>query len=252
MRRAALALSSLLSLALTAVAQEPTDPAYSRLNTFSGFFEYSNDSSHIILGQAENRKIGAIGFQYQRRLVHRRLLDFSFTAEARPGMIESAQLCISLLAIVAAIALLARWMKIPGPILMVVAGLLLALIPGLPHLKLDPSFALMLFLPPLVYAAAVQTSWRDFRANLRPIGLLAVGCVLFTTAAVARCRTPFSGPTHRSWESLVSARQNPAKSAVISPSVCPTTTRARELQAATHSSLPRPMVKVKPCPCSPG
>jgi len=79
----------MLCLALAATAQEPTDSTYSRRNTFSGFFEYSNDSSHIILGLAENRKIGAIGFQYQRRLVHRSLLDFSFTAEARPGMMES-------------------------------------------------------------------------------------------------------------------------------------------------------------------
>jgi Lipid A 3-O-deacylase (PagL) len=79
----------LLCSALTSVAQQASDPTYSRLNTFSGFFEYANDSSHIILGNADNRKIGAIGFQYQRRLVHRRLLDFSYTAEVRPGMIES-------------------------------------------------------------------------------------------------------------------------------------------------------------------
>ena len=79
----------LLCFALTSAAQQTTDQTYSRLNTFSGFFEYSNDSSHIILGNALNRKIGAIGFQYQRRLVHRRLLDFSFIAEARPGMLES-------------------------------------------------------------------------------------------------------------------------------------------------------------------
>jgi Lipid A 3-O-deacylase (PagL) len=79
----------LLCFALTSAAQQTTDQTYSRLNTFSGFFEYSNDSSHIILGDAENRKIGAIGFQYQRRLVHRRLLDLSYTAEVRPGMIES-------------------------------------------------------------------------------------------------------------------------------------------------------------------
>jgi len=84
------ALSLLLSsVALSAAAQQPSDSTYSRLNTFSSFGEYSNDSSHIILGISENRKIGAIGFQYQRRLVHRPLLDFSFTAEARPGMLES-------------------------------------------------------------------------------------------------------------------------------------------------------------------
>ena len=62
---------------------------YSRLNTFSAFTEYSNDSTHIILGTARNRKIGALGFQYQRRLVHRRPLDFYFEAEVRPAMLES-------------------------------------------------------------------------------------------------------------------------------------------------------------------
>jgi hypothetical protein len=77
----------LLCLPVTAASQE--GPGYSRLNTFSGFGEYSNDSSHIILGVSENRKIGAIGFQYERRLVHRRLLDFGYTAEIRPGMLES-------------------------------------------------------------------------------------------------------------------------------------------------------------------
>jgi hypothetical protein len=65
------------------------DSSYSRLNTFSGFGEYSNDSSHIILGEALNRKIGAIGIQYQRRLIHRRLLDFSYMAEFRPVILES-------------------------------------------------------------------------------------------------------------------------------------------------------------------
>lgn len=78
-----------LCLPLTTSAQQTSESSYSRLNTFGGFFEYSNDSSHIILGVAENRKIGAIGFQYQRRLIHRRLLDFSYMAEIRPGIIES-------------------------------------------------------------------------------------------------------------------------------------------------------------------
>jgi hypothetical protein len=80
---------ALLCLPLTALSQEAHGALYSRLNTFSGFVEYSNDSSHIILGDAENRKIGAIGFQYQRRLVNRRLWNFSYTAEMRPGMLES-------------------------------------------------------------------------------------------------------------------------------------------------------------------
>jgi hypothetical protein len=79
----------LLFIPLTALSQEAPGAPYSRLNTFSSLVEYSNDSSHIILGTAENRKIGAIGFQYQRRLVNRRLWNFSYTAEIRPTMLES-------------------------------------------------------------------------------------------------------------------------------------------------------------------
>jgi opacity protein-like surface antigen len=78
----------LLCLPLFAAAQQP-EQTYSRLNTFSAFTEYSNDSTHIILGTAMNRKIGALGFQYQRRLVHRRPLDLYYEAEIRPAMLES-------------------------------------------------------------------------------------------------------------------------------------------------------------------
>jgi hypothetical protein len=59
------------------------------LNTFTGFFEYSNDSSHILSGEAVNRKIGAVGFGYERRLTHRRLFDLDYAAEWRPAIIES-------------------------------------------------------------------------------------------------------------------------------------------------------------------
>lgn len=72
-----------------AIAQHAADPDYSRLNTFSGFFEYANTSSHIILGTSSNRKIGAIGFQYERRLFQRPYLDFYYQAEIRPAMLES-------------------------------------------------------------------------------------------------------------------------------------------------------------------
>ena len=65
------------------------DTSYSSLNTFGVLGEYSNDSGHIILGEAMNRKIGAIGIQYQRRLIHRRTLDFSYMAEFRPVILES-------------------------------------------------------------------------------------------------------------------------------------------------------------------
>ena len=57
--------------------------------------------------------------------------------------------------------------------------------PGLPHVELAPELVLLLVLPPLIYSAGVAMSWREFRFNLRPIALLAVGCVVFTTVAVA-------------------------------------------------------------------
>jgi CPA1 family monovalent cation:H+ antiporter len=61
----------------------------------------------------------------------------------------------------------------------------LALIPGLPRLELAPDLVLLGLLPPLIYSAGVQMSWREFRFNLRPIALFAIGCVIFTACAVA-------------------------------------------------------------------
>ncbi len=80
---------------------------------------------------------------------------------------------------------LARRLVLPYPILLVIGGLLLALVPGLPPVRLDPEIVFFLFLPPILWAAAYFTSFRDFRANTRPIALLAIGLVLATTAAVA-------------------------------------------------------------------
>src|SRR5437870_1955319 len=92
---------------------------------------------------------------------------------------------VGLLLAVAVLALLARRLHISYPILFVVGGLVLGLIPKLPKVRLDPELVFLFFLPPLLFPAALFTSWRDFRANLRPITLLAVGLVLFTTVAVA-------------------------------------------------------------------
>src|SRR5437762_1209549 len=99
-------------------------------------------------------------------------------------MMDVIEVVLGLLVAVAALALLARKLPVPYPILLVIGGLLLALIPGLPRVRLDPDLVFVLFLPPLLYPAALFTPWRDFRANLRPILLLAVGLVLFTTVAV--------------------------------------------------------------------
>ena len=92
---------------------------------------------------------------------------------------------LGLMLYVAAVAWAATRLRISYPILLVIGGLALSFIPGLPHVALRPDLVFLLFLPPLLYYAALLTSWRDFKANLRPISLLAIGLVLFTTCAVA-------------------------------------------------------------------
>ena len=79
----------------------------------------------------------------------------------------------------------ARRTGLPTEILLVLGSLLLSLLPGLPPLILDPAVVFTLFLPPILFAAAYFTSWRDFKRNRRPIFLLAFGLVLFTTTLVA-------------------------------------------------------------------
>src|SRR5690242_19368501 len=96
-----------------------------------------------------------------------------------------AEIFVGLLLAVAVLALVARKLTIPYPILLVIGGLLLGLIPKLPKVRLDPELVFLFILPPLLFPAALFTSWRDFRSNLRPITLLAIGLVLFTTVAVA-------------------------------------------------------------------
>ena len=97
---------------------------------------------------------------------------------------ETVEVVFALLAAVAAVALLAQKLRLPYPILMVIGGLLMGFIPGLPRIRLNPDMVFLYFLPPLIYPAALFTSWRDFHASLRPISLLAVGLVLFTTVSV--------------------------------------------------------------------
>src|ERR1700734_1211321 len=89
------------------------------------------------------------------------------------------------LAVLVVIAIIARRLNTAPSILLVVAGIVLALIPGLPRLELAPELVLLGILPPLIYSAGVAMSWREFPFNLRPITLLAFGCVVFTGSAVA-------------------------------------------------------------------
>ncbi len=90
-----------------------------------------------------------------------------------------------LLAAVAAFAVLARRLRIAYPIVLVIGGSLVSFIPHVPRIRLEPDVVFLLLLPPLLYASAQETSWREFRHNLTPITLLAVGLVVFTVLGVA-------------------------------------------------------------------
>jgi monovalent cation/hydrogen antiporter len=100
-------------------------------------------------------------------------------------MTATIQILLVLLAVLVAAALIARRLNTAPSIVLVIAGVVLALIPGLPPIELGPELVLLVILPPLIYSAGVAMSWREFRFNLRPISLLAFGCVVFTTCAVA-------------------------------------------------------------------
>ncbi|MFA7765278.1 Na+/H+ antiporter [Streptomyces sp. NRRL S-448] len=91
---------------------------------------------------------------------------------------------VALIAGSAAVAGLARRTPVPAPLMLVAAGLLAGYVPGVPAYTLDPHIVLPLLLPPLLYTAAVDSSYLDLRANIRPIAMLSVGYVLFATLAV--------------------------------------------------------------------
>jgi monovalent cation/hydrogen antiporter len=95
------------------------------------------------------------------------------------------QIFLILLAVLAGVALLARRTNVAPAILLLLTGVGLAFVPGMPSLELPPELVLLVVLPPLIYSASVAMSWREFRHNLRPIILLSVGCVIFTACAVA-------------------------------------------------------------------
>jgi monovalent cation/hydrogen antiporter len=107
-----------------------------------------------------------------------------FRANGR-AMEASFQIVLILIAVLAGASLLARRTDIAPAILLLLAGIAVAFVPGMPQLELSPELVLLVVLPPLIYSASVAMSWREFKYNLRPIMLLAVGCVIFTAAAVA-------------------------------------------------------------------
>jgi Na+/H+ antiporter len=100
------------------------------------------------------------------------------------GSNAAIELVFVLLLAATGLAIVARRIGIPYPILLVLGGLALGFIPGLPPIQLEPSIVFLLFLPPILFGAGYFTSIRDFKANLRAIGLLSVGLVLATTVTV--------------------------------------------------------------------
>jgi monovalent cation/hydrogen antiporter len=98
---------------------------------------------------------------------------------------HQAEIIVLLFAAVAVLAVVACKLRLPYPIVLVISGLALSFVPRLPEVKLNPNTVFYFILPALVYPAALFTSWRDFRRNLRTILLLAIGLVLTTMVAVA-------------------------------------------------------------------
>jgi CPA1 family monovalent cation:H+ antiporter len=101
------------------------------------------------------------------------------------------ELVLSLSVAVVLLTVAAPWLRIPAPMFLVLGGLVLALLPQVPDAVLAPDVVFLLFLPPLLYSAAFDTSIRDIRAHLQPIMSFAVGLVLATTAIVAAVMQAF-------------------------------------------------------------
>jgi CPA1 family monovalent cation:H+ antiporter len=99
--------------------------------------------------------------------------------------VAPSELLVVLLTVVVGLGILAQWLRIPYPILLVLGGLVLSCQSWAPRYELPPDIVFLAFLPPLLYAAAFNTEWPAFRRQLRAITLLAVGLVLFTTVVVA-------------------------------------------------------------------
>lgn len=94
------------------------------------------------------------------------------------------ELVLMLLLCAVALGWVARHFKFPYPIALVIGGAVLSFIPRLPQFPFDPQLILVIVLPPILYQAALLTSWTDFKANIRSIGLLAIGLVVVTTISV--------------------------------------------------------------------
>src|ERR1700761_7951575 len=82
-----------------------------------------------------------------------------------------------------AVTAVCRRLRVSSPLVLVLAGLAVSFVPAVPDFRINPDLGLLVVLVPLLYSAALDSSYLGFRANIRPIGLLAVGLVIFSTAA---------------------------------------------------------------------
>ena len=98
---------------------------------------------------------------------------------------EPVVFAVVIVVLVVSLTALARRLPVPTPILQVVAGFVVALIPGVTIPQLDPNLVFFVFLPPILWSAAMFTSVREFKRNIDKIGTLAVGLVIVTTAVIA-------------------------------------------------------------------
>src|SRR5579883_589486 len=144
---------------------------------------------------------------------------------------HTIELLLVLLAVTAGLEVLARALRLPLPVLLVAAGLTVALLPRVPRPELDPDAVFLVFIPPLLYWTAITSSIRDFQRYLASITLLAVGLVLVTTAAVAAVA-----------HALIPELTWPAAfvlGAIVSP---PDPVAA--IAVTRHLSIPRPMITI--------
>lgn len=98
---------------------------------------------------------------------------------------QNFEALIFILTVLIALFAIAGRFKLPTPMLLVLAGLAMAFVPGMPLFALDPDVVFLIFLPPVLYDAASRMSWRDFRQEIKPISPLAIALVFFTTTTVA-------------------------------------------------------------------
>jgi CPA1 family monovalent cation:H+ antiporter len=98
---------------------------------------------------------------------------------------RAAELLLALLVVVAVLVTISRRIRVPYPVLLLLGGLVVGLIPGIPPLELDPEIVFLVVLPPLLYVSAFLTPIRDFKTNLKNIGSLAIGLVAASSAVIA-------------------------------------------------------------------